>query len=195
MFKRKIRHNQLILNHLMAFDPGWHWLCLDAATRLHNQRGKKLNPITTTMKLATMTLNPRNPFEGFRNLHREMNRIFETAPVRDSAARFPLINLYGNPEQALLTAEIPGVDPADLEITLSKRHLTIAGVVKEQEPQGDGVVCHRKERSGSGFSRTILLPFEVEEDAITAHVDRGILEVRLPRAEKSKPKTITVTTN
>ena len=147
------------------------------------------------MNLATMTLNPLNPFEGFRNLHREMNRFFETAPVRDSAARYPLINLFSNPEQALLTAEIPGVDPTDLEITLAKRQLTIVGVAKDADPQVEGVVCHRKERACGGFSRTILLPFEVEEDAITAHFDRGILEVRLPRAEKSKPKTITVTTN
>ena len=147
------------------------------------------------MHLATMTLNPINPFEGIRNLHREMNRFFETSPAREAAGRYPLVNILSSAEKALVTAEIPGVDPADLEITLNKRQLNIVGSVKDDTPQTDGVVCHRRERSTGAFSRTILLPFEVEENAISAKYEKGVLEVQLPRAESSKPRKIAITTD
>ena len=59
-------------------------------------------------------------------------------------------------------------------------------------PQGEGVVCHRKELPAGEFVRTIALPFEVEEGKVLAKYDKGVLAITLPRAEKTKPKTIPV---
>lgn len=146
------------------------------------------------MNIRTVALNPWSTLSGFRDLQREMTRLFEGASGIDRTARFPLVNVQGDRDGAVLTAEIPGMDPADIEINLVKDQLTISGTVKNEEPEGEGVTCLRRERANGSFSRSFTLPFEVEEGAISAKYDKGVLEIHLPRAEKSKPRTIPVTT-
>ena len=87
------------------------------------------------------------------------------------------------------------MDPARVEISLRKGVLTIRGNIEDDAPQGEKVVCHRRERRNGEFRRSIALPFEIEEDKITAKYDKGVLAVTLPRAEKAKPKTIPVQAN
>jgi len=144
------------------------------------------------MNLTSMTLNPWEPLAGLRTLQREMNRLLEDGPAHRRPARFPLVNLMSDAHETVITAEIPGVDPADLEISLTKGQLTIRGTLKDHAPQDDQVVCHRKERPTGTFARTFALPFEVEEDKISAKYDKGVLAVTLPRAEKAKPRSIPV---
>lgn len=139
-----------------------------------------------------MTLNPWEPLAGLRTLQREMNRLLDNNPSTRRPSRFPLVNLMSDSNEAVVTAEIPGVDPADLEISLTKGQLTIRGTLKDHAPQGEDVVCHRKERPAGAFARTFALPFEVEEDKIAAKYDKGVLAITLPRAEKAKPRTIPV---
>ncbi|MCU0749587.1 MAG: Hsp20/alpha crystallin family protein, partial [Akkermansiaceae bacterium] len=83
----------------------------------------------------------------------------------------------------------------DLEITLAKGQLTIRGSIKDDAPEGEGVVTHRRERVTGKFVRTVGLPFEVEDGGISASYENGVLEVTLPRAERSKPKTIPINVN
>lgn len=147
------------------------------------------------MNPNTMTIHPWGTFSALRDLQREMSRLFDGGLPTARTARFPLVNLLSDANEAIVTAEIPGVDPADLEISLTKGQLTIRGSVKDGAPEGEGVVCHRKERNAGPFARTFALPFEVEEDKISAKYEKGVLAITLPRAEKSKPKTIPVTTN
>lgn len=142
------------------------------------------------MNLRTVTMNPWGALPGFRDLQREMSRLLESVP--GNAARFPLVNVLADRNGAVLTAEIPGLDPSEIEINLLKDQLTIGGTIKRVAPEGEGVICLRNERVSGTFSRTFTLPFEVEEGAITAKYDKGVLEVTLPRAEKSKPRTIQV---
>jgi HSP20 family protein len=128
-------------------------------------------------------------------MQREMSRLLDGGLPAARTARFPLVNLLSDANEALVTAEIPGVDPADLEISLTKGQLTIRGNVKDGAPAGEDVVCHRKERGSGPFARTFALPFEVEEEKISAKYEKGVLAITLPRAEKSKPKTIPVIAN
>jgi HSP20 family protein len=144
------------------------------------------------MNLRTVTLNPWGALPGFRDLQREMSRLLESVPGNGNAARFPLVNVLADRNGAVLTAEIPGLEPGEIEINLLKNQLTIGGTIKRTEPEGEGVTCLRNERASGSFSRTFTLPFEVEEGDITAKYDKGVLEVTLPRAEKSKPRTIQV---
>jgi len=144
------------------------------------------------MNLANLTIHPWEPLAGLRSLQREMNRLFDGGISAPRGLRFPLVNLMSDANEALITAEIPGVDPADLEINLTKGQLTIRGTLKDTGPQDDDVVCHRKERPVGSFARTFTLPFEVEEDKISAKYEKGVLAVTLPRAEKAKPKNIPV---
>jgi len=128
-------------------------------------------------------------------LQREMNRLFENfdrafAP----AAHFPAVNLWLNEEGAVVTAELPGVDVKDLEINVVGETLTISGERKPEVVDKDAVY-HRQERGFGKFTRMVELPFGVDANKIQAMLENGILKILLPRAEKDRPRKITVKTN
>ena len=152
-----------------------------------NAKSNQLNP----MYLRTQSW---PAFAGLRELQREMNRLFDGGSIA-SIDRFPLVNLLSGSDGAVVTAEVPGVNAEEIEISLMKGVLTIKGTIKDDAPEGENVVCHRRERRNGEFVRSIALPFEVEEDKISAKYDKGVLAVTLPRAEKAKPRTIAVETN
>jgi len=112
------------------------------------------------------------------------------ALFKDTA--FPALDVSENEKEIIVKAELPGLDPADLDITLNRGVLTIKGEKKfEDEEKKDNY--HRIERSYGAFARSITLPAEVREDQITAKCDKGVLIVTLPKEEASKTKKIEVT--
>ena len=126
-------------------------------------------------------------------LQREMNRLFEAnnkGRVFHSPG-YPAINIWTNDDGQLITAEMPGVKPEDLEIDVTGDALSISGERKRDDVP-DQVRYHRRERSFGAFSRTIQLPFMVDTDQVEASFQNGILQIKLPRAEADKPKKITV---
>lgn len=139
-----------------------------------------------------MNLNPWRTFSGFRDLQREMNRIFDGGPGAGRTAEFPLLNVLSDQNGAVVTAELPGVDPNELDVSLVKGQLVIRGNAKDGVPEGKDVTCHRRERMSGPFLRTIVLPFEVEDGKVLAKYDKGVLTITLPRAGKIKPKSIPV---
>ena len=147
------------------------------------------------MNIATMTLNPWDTLAGLRDFRREVDRLFAVPDGGNAHAAFPPVNLTSNQDEALVTAAIPGVEPEQLDLSLVKGHLVIRGTLPDNMPQGEGAVCHRRELGRGNFSRAIPLPFEVEEGKILAKYDRGMLTVTLPRAEKTKPRSIPVIAN
>ena len=128
-------------------------------------------------------------------LQREMNRLFDnySSSGRRPAAGFPALNIWTNPESAILTAELPGVSPENLDINIVGETLTLSGE-REPEQVPEGVRYHRRERGYGRFSRTVQLPFQVDSGKVEAHFDKGVLQVTLPRAEADKPKKIQVKT-
>jgi len=131
-------------------------------------------------------------WEEMNRLQREMNRLFEGvdrgwAPV----AGFPAINVWLNEEGAVVTAELPGVDVKDLEINVVGETLTLSGERKAEDLPKDSVV-HRQERGIGKFTRTVDLPFSVESNKVQATLEKGILRILLPRAEKDKPRKIAI---
>ncbi|HNS79870.1 MAG TPA: Hsp20/alpha crystallin family protein [Kiritimatiellia bacterium] len=129
------------------------------------------------------------PFSGLRALQREMDSLLDGYSHR-SRSDFA-VNVWSNGEKAVVSAELPGCDAADIEISTLKDFLTITGKVKQEETIKDAV-CHRAERSCGEFSRTIRLPFEVEQDKAKASYSQGVLTVELARAEASKPQKIKI---
>jgi HSP20 family protein len=91
-----------------------------------------------------------DPFSGFGSLQREMNRLFDG--YTGSGTNFPLLNVWANENETVVTAEVPGVDPKDIEINVLKNLLTIQGERKADDP-GEDAVCHRNERVAGRFSR------------------------------------------
>lgn len=88
----------------------------------------------------------------------------------------------------LVTMDVPGIKKDDIQINLSERTLTISGE-RTRENRGQG---HYYERSYGRFARSLTLPENVQEDAIEAHYEDGILKLVLPKAEETKAKTIKV---
>ena len=126
-------------------------------------------------------------------LQREMNRLFEDySPARmRSAPSYPALNVWSNEEGLLVTAEVPGVSPEDIEVNVSGETLTLSGVRKPDELK-EGARYHRQERGYGKFSRTLQLPFPVDVNKVEATFRNGVLMIAMPRTEQDKPRKIVV---
>jgi HSP20 family protein len=126
-------------------------------------------------------------------LQREMNRLFE--PFSRTGVRgadgFPAVNVWTGEDNVLLTAEIPGVDPENVDVTVKNDTVTIRGT-REAESLKEGESYVRQERGAGSFVRSFALPFKVDGDKVTAQCRMGILQLTRPRMEEDKPKKIAV---
>ena len=104
---------------------------------------------------------------------------------------FPAMNVWTGDDTAVITAEVPGVSADEIEISVVGETLTLSGERKE-EPQAESVRYHRRERGCGQFSRSIELPFRADANKVEATFAKGILTIRLPRAEADKPRKIVV---
>jgi len=131
-----------------------------------------------------------DPLQEMQRLQREMNRVFsglDQAVSRET----PPVNAWVGEGDVIVTAELPGVDPANVELSVVGDTLTISGS-REPEALKEGENYHRQERSYGRFTRSLQLPFHVETAKVEARYDRGILQITLPRAEADKPRKISV---
>ena len=126
-------------------------------------------------------------------LQREMNRLFDSSSRGRvvSAPSYPAINIWTNDEGMLISAEMPAVQPDDINIDVNADALSISGDRKPHEVAKEAIF-HRRERSYGSFSRTIQLPFMVDTNKVEASFRNGILMISMPRAEADKPKKITI---
>jgi HSP20 family protein len=108
----------------------------------------------------------------------------------------PQLDVTETDKAITISAELPGLEPEDIDISLDRDVLTIRGE-KRAEKEEKGARYYRVERSYGSFCRSIPLPGEVEEDKIDASFKRGVLTVKLPKSQKAKEgsKRITVKTN
>jgi HSP20 family protein len=90
-----------------------------------------------------------------------------------------------------LTAELPGIDSAQLDISVVGDTLTFNGS-RDFEPLREGETYHRQERSGGRFSKTLQLPFQIDAEKVTAKYEKGILKLTLPKTATEKPRKITI---
>jgi HSP20 family protein len=125
-----------------------------------------------------------------QRLQREMNRIFSGLDY-PLTQEVPPVNAWVGEGDVVVTAELPGVDPGKVDISVVGDTLTISGS-RETEPLKEGESYHRQERSHGRFTRTLQLPFPVEVGKVDAKYDKGILRMTLPRAEADKPRKISV---
>lgn len=135
-------------------------------------------------------------WDPFRDLEREMDRLLQGVSltlhgVRFSR-RFPQLNLLELEDSYLVTAEIPGVDPQKLDITMASGALTIRGQRETPEEARDDSF-RRQERFQGPWQRSLQLPDRVDEDHMTAEYSAGILRITLPKAPSAAPRQIRVT--
>jgi len=135
-----------------------------------------------------------SPWREMERLQREVNRLFADSAALSggrTAPSYPAMNIWSNEEGAVVTAELPGVNPDDIDISVVGETLTITGQRDPQELNEDEQY-HRRERRFGKFSRTFQLPFKVEAANVEALFEKGVLHLSLPRAEVDKPKKIAV---
>jgi HSP20 family protein len=136
-----------------------------------------------------------NPLEELARIRQEMNRLVgDTAgvsPHSDVAGVFPLVNIYEDTDGYTICAELPGLTHKDVEISAKGQSLNISGERKIRF-KGENARYHRRERQAGTFNRAIALPSELNMNKIDARMKNGILTIRAQKAEKAKPKAITV---
>jgi HSP20 family protein len=127
-------------------------------------------------------------------MRREMSRLFDSlsgVAGASYAGVFPPINVAETGETLMLRAELPGIKPDKLDITVEDNTLTIAGE-REIERESEKVSFHRREREWGTFRRSFSMPVRVDADGVKARYVNGILTVELPKAAEARPKQITV---
>jgi HSP20 family protein len=103
----------------------------------------------------------------------------------------PALDISERKDAYLVTVEVPGVEPEDLDITMEDGLLTIKGE-RQFTSESSEQQFHRVERRYGAFRRSITLPAQVQTDQIEATFDNGVLQIVVPKAEEAKPKRIQV---
>ncbi len=131
-----------------------------------------------------------DPFREMERMERDWTNLF-SGYGRPGVAQFPPVNVLTSENDVIVTSELPGTNPEDIDISVTGDVLTIKG--KRPQPEiREGQSWQRRERSGGNFYRTIQLPFNVESSKVEADYTKGILKITLPRAESDKPKKISI---
>ena len=141
------------------------------------------------------------PFGAFQ---REMNKLFDDffggfglLPSASSEGRLvtvftPHVDVSETDKEITVTAELPGMDDKDIDVSLTRDTLTIKGE-KRQETEDKGKDYFRMERSYGAFTRSIPLPVEVDTDKVQATFKKGVLEIILPKSAKAIQETKKIT--
>ena len=139
-----------------------------------------------------------DPFKDMMTLRDKMNRLFEEAVTHKgeekdliSSSWAPAVDIYEKDNELILTAEVPGINEKDIEISLEDNTLSIKGERKfEKETKEENF--HRIERSYGSFFRSFSLPANIDQEKIQAEHENGILRITMPKKAELKPKVIKV---
>lgn len=125
----------------------------------------------------------------FRNFDSVLNRFFDDG--FDTGSSTPAVDVHEDENQFTLEAEMPGMTDKDVDINVENNMLTISSKKEEEkEEEKKGYVL--KERRRSSFSRSFMLPKNVDAGKIEASMKNGVLNLTIPKAEEAKPKKIEI---
>jgi HSP20 family protein len=149
------------------------------------------------MEVHDMTLVRRpSPFGELVSLRQAMDRLFEDSFVRgrpwsfDGAATMPL-DVISSTDALVVEAALPGVKPDDVEVTVEDGALTIRAESSSEREETVGETILSEIRRGT-VSRAVTLPSGLEPDKATATFEHGVLRLRIPKAETTKPRQIRI---
>ncbi|HEY6292752.1 MAG TPA: Hsp20/alpha crystallin family protein [Terriglobia bacterium] len=103
----------------------------------------------------------------------------------------PAVDIYETEQNLVIKAELPGIDPKDVEVRVENQTLFIRGERKSEKDLKEGSY-HRVERTYGAFSRSFTLPATVNTENVTAEYKDGVLTLKLAKREEAKPKTIKI---
>jgi HSP20 family protein len=135
-------------------------------------------------------------FAELNRMQQSLEQVFRPHGTRNiramSRLTFPLVNVGSTPEAIEVLALAPGLDPAQLEITIDKGVLSIGGERKDDAPAGQNAAVYAQERFKGSFRRVISLPEDADPAKINATYRDGLLRVTVGRREASMPRQISV---
>ena len=150
--------------------------------------------------LVTWPRNPWSIFDDLESLQEDMNRMITGRQSGERGRRgrawrrtptYPLMNVWSSADGLVIDAELPGVDPKDVDIAVMGDELTLRGKVSAAE-EAKGETYHRRERPAGEFARTLQLPFRADAGGVKANYKDGVLRLAVPRSEDEKPKKIAI---
>ena len=129
-----------------------------------------------------------DPFALMRSMLRDVDGL---TPTRTAQPVFPAVNLWQGDEAVAITAELPGIDPSEIYVSVKDNVLTISGERKTPDLP-DSARWHRNERSFGKFTRAMRLPFAASDDKVEARLSDGVLRIVVGRPEEDKPRKIEI---
>jgi HSP20 family protein len=137
-----------------------------------------------------------HPWGNLGHLQREMSRLFEPGLPSgndefSSSDWTPAVDVKEEEDQFLIQADLPGVDPKDIELHIEKGVLSISGE-RESEARQEQAGYKRVERTHGSFYRRFSLPDHVDTDNIKAASHHGVLEITIPKKAVEQPRKITI---
>lgn len=141
-----------------------------------------------------------NPFDELASLRESMDKLFEDfVTTRRPGQRTdttpmlwqPAIEAYETEHDVVIRAELPGIDPKNVDVSVTGDTLTIKGEARAEHEEKNRNY-HRRELRYGTFVRSLTLPDGVQGDQAKASYRHGIMEIRVPKSERSKPKSVKV---
>ena len=147
---------------------------------------------------AIMTRRPFETFQTLRRLNSVLDEAFADWPFQQengsiTSSWYPACDVFEDKDAVKIVAELPGVKPEDVKVSVENNVLTIRGE-KKQEAEERSERVHRYERRYGSFERTFVLPSTVESDKISAEFQNCVLTIVVPKAERARPREIPVRT-
>ncbi|MEZ5593599.1 MAG: Hsp20/alpha crystallin family protein [Gammaproteobacteria bacterium] len=148
-----------------------------------------------------MNIVRHDPWSVFDRFNREFNALLQSRPGAQDNAQddssivtsrwVPAVDIKEDADKFVLIADIPGVDPKDIEITMNRSVLTIKGERHdEKRDEADGYT--RLERTSGLFYRRFSLPDSADDTRISAKGEHGVLTITIPKKEQAQPRRIAV---
>lgn len=146
-----------------------------------------------------MSLVPWDPMRELASVRESMNRIFDDAfsrlpslvPRREEGWWQPSVDVIDRGKEIVVKANVPGIDPKDVEVTVSENVVNIKGQTA-QEKEDKGANYYRRERYYGAIQRSIPLDAKVEAEKAKATFKNGVLEVTVPKVEGAEGKQVQV---
>jgi len=128
--------------------------------------------------------------DPFARLQQELEHMLSSFEGPHSGV-YPPLNVFDAGEEVVLKAELPGVDPAKLDVEVRDNTVTLKGERTFENPEGKAAF-HRRERVDGQFRRVIRLPARLASDEAKAEYKHGVLTVRIPKGKEARPRRLEV---
>ncbi len=164
-------------------------------------RSEEIEEEKTMTRSPAYRTEPAGPMSSLDQLRRELDTLFGsrlggTIPASARRGMYPPVNLYETDDAYILTAELAGIEPDDIDVSLEGTMVTLRGERKIDYARGDEkgqpASLHRRERQAGTFRRAFEMPAAIEVDKVEAIHKHGILMLRMPKSPEHQPRKIDV---